>query len=467
MATTFGFQLANHPNKRGLYPVMLRITQDRKQTRVKTGLEVKKVDWNQKANNYKHFRSSFPQYAKYNKILRDTIDAYEDKHRTLNQEGRGAASTVIRAIQKGEEQHSFRQYAKDRTQEIYDTGGIRNWKKYNGFVNKLQGFLKKRRRKDLLFSEITPSLLSQFNTYLHQLPNERNPEQLLHPNTIQVVLNIFKTILNHAINIDDMMQPGDNPFLKFKYSGVKTVKEKLDEQELKAIEALDLPEGSLIWNCRNYFFFSFYCAGIRAGDLIQLRWMNVTSDGRLHYQMGKNHKDRDLELVPQALEILKLYYKEGVKPEDYIFPLLDGTETWMAYTTQEEKDRMRPEMKEKMLRTIGAKNALINKELHKIQVMAGIDKKISMHISRHSFAKMAKEKGLDNLEVKGLLAHSNLATTQRYMGEFDTAHNDAALERVFKPEGQEDSAQKLLKELQSVDPAVLQTVLQKLKDGQK
>lgn len=128
---------------------------------------------------------------------------------------------------------------------------------------------------------------------------------------------------------------------------------------------------------------------------------------------------------------------------------------------------MRPEMKEKMLRTIGAKNALINKELHKIQVMAGIDKKISMHISRHSFAKMAKEKGLDNLEVKGLLAHSNLATTQRYMGEFDTAHNDAALERVFKPEGQEDSAQKLLKELQSVDPAVLQTVLQKLKDGQK
>lgn len=55
------------------------------------------------------------------------------------------------------------------------------------------------------------------------------------------------------------------------------------------------------------------------------------------------------------------------------------------------------------------------------------------HISRHSFAKMAKDKGLDNLEVKALLAHSNLATTQRYMGEFDTAHNDAALEKVFLP----------------------------------
>lgn len=54
-------------------------------------------------------------------------------------------------------------------------------------------------------------------------------------------------------------------------------------------------------------------------------------------------------------------------------------------------------------------------------------------ISRHSFAKMAKDKGLANLEVKALLAHYNLATTQRYMGEFDTAHNDTALEKVFLP----------------------------------
>ena len=33
--------------------------------------------------------------------------------------------------------------------------------------------------------------------------------------------------------------------------------------------------------------------------------------------------------------------------------------------------------------------------------MANIEKKISFHISRHSFAKMAKEKGLDNFGGKG------------------------------------------------------------------
>lgn len=49
MATSFGFQLATSPNKKGLYPVVLRITQDRKQKKVRTSLEVKKADWNQRA----------------------------------------------------------------------------------------------------------------------------------------------------------------------------------------------------------------------------------------------------------------------------------------------------------------------------------------------------------------------------------------------------------------------------------
>ena len=55
-----------------------------------------------------------------------------------------------------------------------------------------------------------------------------------------------------------------------------------------------------------------------------------------------------------------------------------------------------------------------------------------MVYAKERFAKMAKEKGLDNLEVKALMAHSNLATTQKYMGEFDTKQNDDALSRVFR-----------------------------------
>lgn len=459
--TTFGFMLANHPNRFGLYPIMFRITRDRKTKRVKTGIEVKKTDWNQKAKNYKHIRSSCADSEVLNQMLADILKKFQHTYSELKEDGMATSDNIINKIKSCEVSESFLVYAKNRTQEIFNAGGVRNWKKYNGFCNKLESFLAANRKKDALFADITPSFLSDFDAYLHTLPNERQPEKLLHPNTIQVVLNIFKTIINRAIAIDKKIKPENNPFLTFKYKGIKTEKGKLNSDELNTILGLELEKNSLIWHCRNYFFFSFYCAGIRAGDLIQLRWCNIKGN-RLNYQMGKNHKVRDLELVPQALDILKHYYSENTKSTDYIFPLLDNTKVWASYVTQEDKDRMKPELKKDLFNTISAKNALINKELAKIQKLACIDTKISFHISRHSFAKAAKENGLDNLEVKALLGHTNISTTQKYMGDFDVSRTDKALESVFAPTNKEDEATRLLKQLQGLSPDVLAQVLKQL-----
>jgi integrase len=291
------------------------------------------------------------------------------------------------------------------------------------------------------------------------LKNERCKEQNLHQNTIEAIFNIMKAILNRAIQIDGKLKIEQNPFLKFKYTGVKTTKEKLNDKELDAIESLELPEGTLRWHCRNYFMFSFYCAGIRVGDLSQLRWCNITDEGRLFYQMGKNHKERNFALVPEAIQILRYYHKDGVKPEDYIFPILDGKASWMKYVSQADKDRMPSDMKKAMFRIIGSKTALINKELSKITKLAGIEKKVSFHISRHSFASAAKARGLDNLAVKELLAHSSLSVTEKYMGDFDTAKTDSALAKAVS---REDNETKLLHLLEGVDTELLKKVLLKM-----
>ena len=78
--TTFGFQLNGRPNRFGYYDVMLRITCNRKTNRTKTGLEVKKADWNQKAKNYNHFRISADDYKKKNQMLSDIIANYKEKY---------------------------------------------------------------------------------------------------------------------------------------------------------------------------------------------------------------------------------------------------------------------------------------------------------------------------------------------------------------------------------------------------
>lgn len=460
MATmTFHLHLANHPNKKGLFPVMLRITQNRKSRRITIPVEVRASEWN---HSKERVRASNTDYQRLNEILDSEVQRAKDIYRHFRKIGMDTLEKVKDGMKSGRRSPSFLLYARNRTQEIYDTGGIRNWKKYVSFCRKLEKFIRARRMKDLLFIELTASLLAKFDNFLHTLPNERNPALLLHPNTIQVNLNIFKTLVNRAIEIDGLLRPEQNPFLKFKYKGVKTYKEKLDESELKAIRSLRLKAGSRTWHCRNFFFFSFYCAGIRAGDLIQLRWCNITSGDRLNYQMGKNHRNRDLPLVKKALDILKHYRRQDTVPTDYIFPLLTGKEPWAKYVTQEEKDVMLPDMKRKMFQTIGACNAIVNRELAKIRELAGIEKKVSFHISRHSFAKMAKEKGLDNLEVKALLAHTDLATTQKYIGEFDTLRNDAALHRVFCSTISVPPETTLVRQLQSMDPELLKRVLAKV-----
>jgi integrase/recombinase XerD len=158
------------------------------------------------------------------------------------------------------------------------------------------------KKSNLLFLKITTSFLSKFEAYLHSLKNVRNPEVKLHPNTISITIRIFKTLINRAIQIDKLNAPDLNPFLGYKYARPKySEKEKLSEAEIQKIEELELQENSLIWHCGNYFLFSLYMAGIRAGDLIQLRWYNITTDGRLEYRMGKTKKDRRLNLHAKAM----------------------------------------------------------------------------------------------------------------------------------------------------------------------
>ncbi len=440
---TFRFEVNNKPTKNKTFCVQLCVTTDGKRKRLKTSVEVKRrSDFNTKARQGNWIRPSEPNYKAWNDALATELEKAKSVYRDAKESGLATSERIKAEIIAGERTSSFLEYAKERTQQIWNAGGFRNWKKYNGFVNKLTAFLVDDygRPQDLTFAELTPALLSRFEKFMHSLRNERDPGRKLHPNTIEVNFTIFKAIIRRA-EVDGLMKPEKNPFFAYRYKGIPTIKDKLDKAEIAVIEAMDLPVGSILWHCRNYFLFSFYCAGIRAGDLIQLRWGNITADGRLRYQMGKNHKGRDLKLMQQAKAILEHYHTPTAKQTDYIFPLLDPTEPYAVAITQEDKDTMPPALKQKLFSQVAAKNAYINKYLKKLVEQAGIEKKVSFHVARHSFAKVAKQRGTDNANLKDLLAHSSLKETELYMGNFETSENDKAMEAIFAEQESDERAE--------------------------
>lgn len=428
---TFRFELNGRPTKNKTYVVYLRVTVGGKRKLIKTMVEIARPsDFNAKCKGENWVRGGVRDAKVLNAQLADILAKAKETYKELDKEGEVTTVALAKEMNTEVVSPSFMAFARERAQMIYDNGGWRNWRKYCGLINKLDAFRKKRRMADITVVDITVELLTRFDNFLHKWENEREPGKLLHPNTIEVQFNILRTLVHRAIEVG-IMEASKDPFLVFKYKGVKTVKEKLDDSEMERIINLELEEGSLIWHCKNYFLFSYYCAGIRAADLIQLRWGNVTGSGRLHYQMGKNHKERDLLLVEQAVEILRHYHREDAKATDYIFPLLSNDAEYAGYVTQADKDRMKPELRHKMYQDISSKNALINKYLKKIAEKAEIAKPLSMHISRHSFAHIAQEAGAESSAIKNILGHSNLATTERYMGSFDTSKTDETLRNVF------------------------------------
>ena len=428
---TFRFELNGRPTKNKTYVVYLRVTVGGKRKLIKTMVEIARPsDFNAKCKGENWVRGGVRDAKVLNAQLADILAKAKETYKELDKEGEVTTVALAKEMNTEVVSPSFMAFARERAQMIYDNGGWRNWRKYCGLINKLDVFRKKRRMADITVADMTVELLTRFDNFLHKWENEREPGKLLHPNTIEVQFNILRTLVHRAIEVG-IMEASRDPFLVFKYKGVKTVKEKLDDSEMGRIINLELEEGSLIWHCKNYFLFSYYCAGIRAADLIQLRWGNVTGSGRLHYQMGKNHKERDLLLVDQAMEILRHYHREDAKATDYIFPLLSNDVEYAGYVAQADKDRMKPELRHKMYQDISSKNALINKYLKKIAEKAEIAKTLSMHISRHSFAHIAQEAGAESSAIKNILGHSNLATTERYMGSFDTSKTDETLRNVF------------------------------------
>lgn len=463
MGTTFNFEVSNKPSRKKTYAIYLRITQNRKKKRIKTSIEVNRLgDFNPKAKQAKWIRTSEANHKAWNKALEGELEKAKQTFRELGEDGMATKELIKATLQNSTVSTSFLEYAKQRTQDIFNQGGYRNYKKYNGFCNKLEAYLQSIKKQDILFSELTPSFLSKFETYLHTLRNERNPEATLHPNTIVVNFNIFKAIINRAINIEKLLKPDKNPFLGYERSTeIKTTKEKLNEAEIRLIEELSLSEGTLIWHCRNYFLFSFYLAGIRAGDFIQLRWCNITSEGRLEYRMGKTQKDRSIKLHQKALDILQIYNKEGKKNTDYIFPLLDNEAPFAKAVTEEQKATLPPELFVKLKNTTNAKNSLINKYLGKIAKQAGIEKKITFHIARHSFAKVAKDNKVDNNHLKELLGHSNIQITEGYMGSFETEATDSVMASIF---GEKEQPKEQIKSmLDKMKPEEIEALLQALK----
>jgi integrase len=436
----------------GEFPVYIRIYFRGKSSYLSAGHSIPSGAWNKgKGEVYE----SMPSLSKKQKesLPKEEIKAFRQKQKTIillpnaakiNSDIRGILGKLeaIQArLQANEEEvtadmlksraenrdkldisrKDFLAYISEAASRKFRQGQIRTSEKYKVVYKKLKAF---RKDKPLPIEELSTALLNEFQLFLQKEGS--------HQNYIHTNLKALRTIIQkEAIKEDRIIPPEMNPFLFFTMPKVlPSMKERLSIEEMERIEALSYPKSDILFHIRNAFVFSFYCAGIRIGDMLQLRWNNI-QEGRLIYRMGKTEKQQNLKLLPQALKILKLYEAGRGKDSDYIFPFLNNGAGYSRLSSPEAMQKASPEELSLLYKKIESRISIFNQGLKTIALNAKIKKNLSSHVARHSFSDIARKKGISVYDISAMLKHSSIKVTQSYLNSLDIESMDNAMEQVF------------------------------------
>jgi len=384
--------------KDGRLPIIIRITKDRK-------IAYFVVDWiNQKQWDEKNskVKSSHTSYKRLNNLIQkklvqadDLILEYESKNNSYT------SKQIVNIIKGGSQGHSFFDLAEEYIQDKKKKGDHNRAISDNSMINNLKGFAS---NSKLTFEEIDEKFLNKFK--VSSLAKGKIGERTI-MNTFVLIRLLYNRAIKRGI-VEQKYYPFGRDKVKIKMP--QSIKIGLNEEEIKSIENLVLEKGTKTWHTRNVFLFSFYLAGIRVSDVIKMKWSDI-KDGRLYYRMGKNSKVVSLKMPQRTIEIIEQYDKKG----KFIFPELneiDIKDSKVVYN--------------KIKRT----TKVFNENLKKIAELAEIDKKITNHISRHSFGNIAGDK-ISPQMLQKLYRHSNLTTTIGYQGNFIHKDVDEALDEVI------------------------------------
>jgi len=414
MIVTTSFELNHKPNRQGLHQINLRVTYNRKNKRKSTGILAPKNYFDANAKSRKWLKSVVDESAykneklyKLKKQLEIDIDDFIKEHGSFD------LQSFFNPQEDKEKLDCYFEYAHAEyvKQMAADKIGTANKRKVNHqrlafFVNGKS--IDYTQSKKLCFSQITPQFLESYRNWL------RNKN--LGYNTIVSSIKDIRTIFNLAINqgkVEEVLSPFRNRRFVLGEM-VNSKKEKLTKEEVQIL--LDYKTtNKKIQLALDCFLFSFFTNGMRTSDVFMQKWSDIT-DGCLSYRMIKNNKlVSDIKLHPRALDILERY--RG-KDDTYIFPMFYGFKPFNISARMQNKKR-------------ASSLTMINKDLKTVAINCNIEKNITMHIARHSFANIAKEGGTPVEVIKELLNHSCIKTTYKYLASFSDEKLQSATDRVF------------------------------------
>jgi site-specific recombinase XerD len=237
-------------------------------------------------------------------------------------------------------------------------------KAYKSQLVKLRAF-----KKELTFNDIDLNFITAYEGFIkHEKGNNQN--------TVTKSIKFIKGILGRAV---DQGIIKENPIKGYKMHEIQGDRHFLTMEELIVLEEL-LNGNKLKTNKKNvlkYFLFCCY-TGLRFQDIKELRYKDIKESSSISVQMIKTKEFVKIPLTEKAKNLIPANGFDNQK----VFKVMTGQPT--------------------------------NRYLKVIMEEAKINKKISFHCARHTFATVSKSLGISYDVISKMLGHTNLKTTKIY-----------------------------------------------------
>ena len=267
----------------------------------------------------------------------------------------------------------FRDLIKDIEALVNITKTKATLQKYKVTYTRLSEFMKfKYNISDINVKEIKYQFICDFEVYLRTQAN-------CSPNTTAKFIQFFKRVILIAQNNGWIQH---NPFGNYKIHFKKVDRGYLTDQELEVIKNKEFNIERLE-KVRDIFVFACW-TGLAYVDTYKLTYDNIKTgvDGKL-WIMTKRAKTDTVVTVPLLDVPLSIIEKYRGKQDNKVLPTLS--------------------------------NQKMNSYLKEIATVCGIEKRLSFHLARHTFASTTTlAKGVSIEAVSKMLGHTNIRTTQIY-----------------------------------------------------
>lgn len=393
----FSFQISSYKKQNGTFSIRLRFfTSANDNQYIDTKVSVKKTQWDDKKQSIKRHHLEEDLNAKINQVKTEVQKLYYKNE--------GISAKRLLQIYKDTKKYNTKSYL-DFFQSVIDEtklrGKTRSAKTLQHYHDKLKKF-----SNHISFSDIDHNFMKDYELWLLKRENAKN--------TIASNLRAIITICNLAVKAGIINK---NNARGYTIEKENVEKQSLSLDEIQKIIELEIePRHKGMIKARDVFLFCFYTAGMRFTDICLLKWSNIVGDN-IVYTMnkvkGRSGSRRNIPLNPKSNEIIEKY--RG-KNEYFVFPMLYGFEN----KNQEEKEYK-----------IYIQNNNLNRALKIIAKRCGINKSVSMHMGKHSFADYAVKSNVNLLMISKLLGHTRLATTQHYLKDFYQKEETDTINKLF------------------------------------